>query len=118
MKLLLDEQVTYKAAESLRDRGHDVTAVAETPSLRGMSDREIFDFAQTEQRAIVTYNVADFIEMVRDVSLRSEVHNGLVLVNTRRLPNSDIGGLVRALEALLEDAPVEPGSIAWLQPAA
>ena len=118
MKLLLDEQVTYKVAEALRDRAHDVTAVAEIPSLRGLSDRDVFDLAKRQQRAVVTYNVVDFIEILREVASSGEEHWGLVLVNSKRLPNSDIGGLIAALDALLANPPRESAFVTWLQPAA
>jgi hypothetical protein len=36
VKLLLDEQISGKVAERLRDRGHDVTATTDDPSLRGL----------------------------------------------------------------------------------
>lgn len=119
MKLLLDEQITYKVAESLRDQGRDATAVGEIRSLRGSSDRDVFDFAQTERRAVVTYDVVDFMEIARDAGRGNETHCGLVLVNSKRLPNSDVGGLIAALGALPASPSHESASfITWLQPVA
>jgi len=116
VKLLLDEQITHRVARALRDRGHDVRAVAEDPSARGLGDREIFDLTQVEQRALVTYNVADFTEIVREVASRGETHFGVVFVNSGRLPNSDVGGLTKALQDLLEAPALEQGAVTWLQP--
>lgn len=58
MKLLLDEMLSARIAEGLRRRGHDVTAVDEQPDLRGLPDPSLFEVAQREARAIVTYNRA------------------------------------------------------------
>lgn len=118
MKLLLDEQITYKVAEPLRDQGYDVMTVVETPSLSGSSDRDVFEFAQAERRAVVTYDVADFMEIARDANRLNEAHCGLVFVHSKRLPNSNIGGLVTALGALLADPPRETAFVTWLQPSA
>lgn len=118
VKLLLDEQLSGKVAEALRRRGRDVTAVAETPSLRGLGDRDVFQIAQEEQRAVVTYNVGDFIAIVREFAQAELPHRGLVLVSSSRLPNSDFGRLTAALEAFLEDAPGEESLMTWLQPPA
>ena len=66
MKLLLDEQISGKVAERLRDRGHDVDAVTDDPSLRGLSDPDLFEVAQQQGRAFVTYNRADFEPIIRE----------------------------------------------------
>ncbi len=50
-------------AQQLRNRGHDVVAVAELLELRGLPDDELFDHAQRDGRAIVTYNRDDFLTL-------------------------------------------------------
>lgn len=52
MKVLLDEQISGKVAERLRDRGHDVIATTAAPSLRGFSDPDLFEAAQRQGRAL------------------------------------------------------------------
>ena len=66
MKLLLDEQISGKVAERLRDRGHDVTATTDDPGLRGLSDPDLFEVAQQQGRALVTYNRVDFEPIIRE----------------------------------------------------
>jgi hypothetical protein len=41
-RLALDEMFSPAIAAELRDRGHDVIAVADRPDLRAKSDEEIF----------------------------------------------------------------------------
>ena len=60
VKLLLDEMWPPAIAEALRDRGHEVVAVAERRDLRGMPDAALFDEAQAGCWVIVTENVVDY----------------------------------------------------------
>ena len=55
MKALLDEQLSPRIAELLRDRRHDVQAVVDRPDLAGRSDRVILEIAAAEDRAVITY---------------------------------------------------------------
>lgn len=65
MRLLLDEQISGKVAERLRDRGHHVTAATDDPSRRGLSDPDLFEMAQQQDRVLVTYNRVDFEPIIR-----------------------------------------------------
>lgn len=117
MKLLLDEQISDEVAERLRERGHDVTATVADPALRGLSDSDLFESAQEQERAVVTYNRADFEGIVGDWAAIGREHHGLIIVHPIRFPNREFARLVAALAKLL-DAPA-PGSsfVIWLQDA-
>ena len=65
MKLLLDEMISAVVAEQLRARDRDVEAVSERRELRGLTDHDLFEYAQTAQRSLVTYNRDDFLELDR-----------------------------------------------------
>lgn len=116
MKLLLDEQISGKVAVPLREQGHDAIAVTDEPALRGLSDPDLFELAQGQERVVVTFNVADFVAIVREFAQASRPHRGLILVNQGRLPNSDFGRLTAALEAFLTDPPRGESFVSWLQP--
>ena len=58
--LLLDEHYPPAHAQTLRDAGFDVIAVAENPALTGVPDTEIFQWAINQGRRIVTENIRDF----------------------------------------------------------
>jgi hypothetical protein len=104
-------------AEQLCDRGHDAVAVGESPSLRGLPDADLFDHAQREQRALVTYNRDDFLALDRDYRDRGSEHNGIVILNPRRFPQGDAsaGALVTGLAAFVSSGPPYPSFIHWLQ---
>jgi hypothetical protein len=117
VKLLLDEQISGKVAERLRDRGHDVIATTADPSLRGLSDPDLFEFAQRDGRAVVTYNRADFEAIVRDYVDSNQQHHGLVIVHPSRFPSWEFGRLTKAIAALAGGPELGQGFLVWLQEA-
>jgi hypothetical protein len=117
VKLLLDEQISGKVAERLRDRGHDVTAATDDPSLRGLSDPDLFEVSQQQGRALVTYNRVDFEPIVRDYAEMNREHHGLVIVHPTRFPSREFGRLSAAIEGLLEKSDLGRSFLLWLQEA-
>ncbi|HEY3865349.1 MAG TPA: DUF5615 family PIN-like protein [Solirubrobacteraceae bacterium] len=122
MKLLLDEMYTAAVAEQLRQRDHDVIAVAERADLRGTPDEDLLAWARTEDRALVTDNQRDFIPIHHRRIADGHDHKGLVLTTNRRFPRGQpatTGKLVVALDAFLHTiAPSiasNPSFIHWLQ---
>lgn len=115
MKLLLDEQISGKIAERLRDRGHDVTAATDDPSLRGLSDPDLFAVAQQQGRALVTYNRVDFEPIIREYAEANREHHGLVIVHPTRFPSWEFTRLVAAIENFLERPDLGMSSLIWLQ---
>jgi len=115
VKLLLDEQISGKVAERLRDRGHDLIATTADPSLRGLSDPDLFEVAQGQSRAVVTYNRPDFEAIVREYAEANREHHGLVIVHPARFPSWEFSRLSAALDALLKDPGLGRGFLIWLQ---
>ncbi len=107
MKLLLDEHFSPEIARQLRARGHDVIAARELPDLHAQADADLLAWATAEHRAIVTENVADFVELHGRSILRRRPHAGLVFTSPKRFPRTRraIGRIVRALQTLLADHP-------------
>jgi hypothetical protein len=118
LRLLLDEKYPSAVAERLRARGHDVVAVTERPELRSLTDPDVFMVSQRERRAVVTENVADFVEIADRLDERGQPHFGLVLIdpaNYRRGHPRTIGRMVTQLDQLLRDHPDDrPTSLAPL----
>lgn len=108
MRLLLDQHYDPVIAQELRRRGIDAVAVqGDRPDLEGQDDEILLRAAAAERRVMVTNNVRDFAPLVEDFGLRGETHYGVVLTNDSTFPRSKagVGLLIRALSALVEDAP-------------
>lgn len=119
MKALLDEQLSPRIAELLRDRGHDVQAVVERRDLAGRSDRVILEIAAAEERAVITNNVKDFRPLAAERLARGASHAGLILLpSTRTRTRGAVEMLANAIEQILRE---HPGGLAaterWITPA-
>lgn len=107
VRLLLDEMLSPVIAQQLRDRGHDVQAIAGHPLHAALSDREVMDLARGQDRALVTNNLVDFRPLHHEAIIPGGPgHFGIVLMagNYRRT-KADTGRIVTALEAKLAEFP-------------
>ena len=119
MKLLLDEHLSPRVARVLRERGHDVVAVAERPGLVGLEDHQIWSIAITEDRAVVTDDVRDYSVLARLTAAAGDAHPGLVLVASGTFPprRDGIGRLADALDRLATTNRAGLGGrVTWLAP--
>lgn len=116
MRLLLDEMLPAVIAEQLRARGRDVVALTERSQLRAVSDAELFELVQREERAVVTYD-SDFLALEQRYQAEGREHHGLVIVHRRRflMGPAGVGPLVTALDALVEHGAPYPGFVHWLK---
>lgn len=101
--LLLDEMLTPLIAQQLRERGHDVTAVAGDPELQGLPDDQVLATATASGRALVTANIRDFLPLDAALTAAGRSHSGLVLIPTRTFPQDRafMGAITEALDKLL-----------------
>jgi predicted nuclease of predicted toxin-antitoxin system len=66
MKLYADEQYPYPVVKCLRDLGHDVLTVQEAGKAnQRIPDDEVLAFATENDRAVITQNRKDFIQLHR-----------------------------------------------------
>jgi predicted nuclease of predicted toxin-antitoxin system len=109
LKLLLDEMLSAVIAEQLRARGHDVEAINRNPQHEGLSDRDVLDVARADRRAVVTNNLVDFRVLHHEaITPGGPGHYGMVfMAGNYRRTKADIGRIVTALEAKLEQYPGE-----------
>jgi hypothetical protein len=116
-RLLLDEMFSPGIAAELRALGHDVLAVADRPDLRSKPDKEVFTWACTERRWLLTENVKDFRPILLHALQTGQPGAGILFTSSRTFPRSrkNPGPLVRSLDAWLTGgAPAPPVSEAWL----
>jgi predicted nuclease of predicted toxin-antitoxin system len=77
-KLLLDEHIWAYLAKILREQGFDVIHVNEV-DLIATPDNEIMEYAVGEHRAVVTFNVRDFIPLAVQYYEDGKEHYGVVV---------------------------------------
>jgi predicted nuclease of predicted toxin-antitoxin system len=117
-RLLLDEMFSPVISAALRDLGHDVSAVAEKPGLRAMTDEEVFAFAATREQWLLTENVKDFQPILQQARQAGTPAAGLLFTSSRAFPRSrkNPGPLIDAIHAWLSaGVPRPPISEDWLQ---
>lgn len=110
--LLLDEMFAPTLAESLRQAGFDVVAVAGHPVLAAAPDQQVAAWAAEEGRRVVTENVRDFAPLAG----RGKPPLRVLFTSSRRFPRSrrNPGLLLKALRGWL-DEPVARPDEAWLR---
>ncbi len=95
--------ISGEVAQQLRRMGHDAVAVQEEEHrwARGLDDGEQLTAAARQGRALVSYNLRDFMSLSRQWAEDRRTHWGIVLIQSRTISQHDIGGLVRHLAGLL-----------------
>jgi len=59
-RLLLDAHLSGRAiGRALQDRGHDIRALDADKNLEGLRDEDVLNLANSEDRVLITANVAD-----------------------------------------------------------
>ena len=79
-RLLLDEHIWAYLAKLLREQGFDVIHVNEV-DLVGTPDDKIMMYAVGEHRAVVTFNVKDFVPLAVQYYEDGKEHYGIVVSN-------------------------------------
>lgn len=116
-RLLLDEMFSPAIAAALRDLGHNVVAVAERTEMRAMSDEEVFAWAASQGRWLLTENVKDFRPILLRALQADTSTTGILYTSNRAFPRSrkNPGPLIQAIHAwLLKGPPEAPLTEDWL----
>jgi hypothetical protein len=104
MRLLLDAHVSGpNVGRRLQERGHDVRALDQEPALEGLGDDEVLALAASEQRILVTHNIADFPRILREWAAAQRAHAGAILVYG--IDHSEFALVVRGIEQWFELRP-------------
>lgn len=110
MRLLLDAHVSGRAVGvRLEAIGDDVQALDREPALEGLDDDEVLTLATSDQRILLTHNVADFPRILREWAAAGRSHAGVILVY--RIDHREFDLIVRGVERWLAQRPVQPD---WL----
>jgi predicted nuclease of predicted toxin-antitoxin system len=105
MRLLLDAHFSQVVSRPLRASGIDVFTLDEWHggTYRHKPDEEILAAATAEERTLVTYDIRIGPEILNVWAVHGRSHAGVVFVNVRTIRQQDVGGLIRALRALVEE---------------
>jgi predicted nuclease of predicted toxin-antitoxin system len=100
LSFLLDEDLSYRVAEGLRQRGVEAVSVHEI----GRGNKRILDedqlaYATARGRVLVTYNRADYQALDAQWRIQERTHAGVLWCSEQSIPRRAIGDLIRALEA-------------------
>jgi hypothetical protein len=102
VRFLLDAHVSGRAIGGpLRAAGHDVLALSDDPSFRGMDDPDVLALATAEGRVLVTFNVSDFAFIAREWADDGRHHAGCIFVVG--LDHGEFGAVLRAITAAIAD---------------
>lgn len=116
-RLLLDEMFSPAIAVAVLDLGQDVIAVAERGELRAMSDEDVFTWAISQRRWLLTENVKDFRPILLRALQTDIATTGILYTSHRAFPRSrkNPGPLIQAIHAWMLDGPPEaPLTEDWL----
>ncbi len=101
MKLYLDEDISHHIAKALRDLKYDVISVHDLKA-NGYSDDRQLDIAISEKRILVSYNIKDYLSLVKDCISKGKNHYGIILISNKTILRSDIKGLISTLKFFID----------------
>ena len=104
LKLLLDEHISPDVAAGLHARLKSLIVHAlsewENGKFLGQSDDLILEKAVAQRLTLVTYDCRTIPLLLKIWAESGRHHGGVIFIDTKTIPPSDIGGLIRALEKL------------------
>ena len=114
MKLYHDEDHTQDIAVELRRRGIDAVSSHEVGN-NGLVDPEQFQYAEREDRVMVTWNIRDFVDLPARWLNRGSTHPGLILIPARYQGN-EIQAIADAIQRIVDLYPAGlKGGIVFVQ---
>lgn len=93
ISLYLDEDVSFKIAINLRNRGFDVLHTVEAGMLRA-SDEEQLNKAIANQRTFLTHNKKHFLALHERYLTSGKRHFGIIVASRKRNPFESIKKLL------------------------
>jgi hypothetical protein len=108
LSFLLDEHISPDVATGLRQRekGLCVISLAEWQEGRflGQPDDFLLKAANVQKLTLVTYDRRTIPPLLKMLAEAGQNHGGVIFVDEKTIPASDLGGLVRALKELFQES--------------
>jgi Domain of unknown function (DUF5615) len=81
VRVLLDANLSPgRVGDPLRERGHNVRALAAELELEGLDDEPVLELATLDERILITRNSRDFAPLTRRWSEAGREHAGVILI--------------------------------------
>jgi len=102
LRILLDVHIAPEVADRLRASGIDAIAVSswQDGRLRDADDEAILRAAHKDRRTLATFDVSSIPKLILQFVNEDIDHSGVIFVNSKTIPQANIGALVRSLETL------------------
>jgi hypothetical protein len=108
LKLLLDEHISPGVAGGLRLRSREIVVHAmvewEGGSFLGQDDSACLREAAAQGLTLVTYDRRTIPPLLKAWAEEERPHGGVIFIDEKTISPAEIGGLVRALYKLIEEA--------------
>lgn len=78
IRLYLDEDVDPLLAQVIKDRGIDCLSIHEVNN-RGLPDPDQLAYATEQGRAILTFNIKDFVRLALEYAHTGRHHSGIIV---------------------------------------
>ncbi len=105
LRLLLDEHISSKVAHGLKRQLPlaDVECILtwQGGAHLGSPDDVILNNALRDWRVVVTYDLATMPSAVQSMASDHGQQTGVLFIDTKKISQNDIGGLVRALQSFV-----------------
>ncbi|MFP5232316.1 MAG: hypothetical protein ACLGQX_06750 [Acidobacteriota bacterium] len=107
LRLLLDEHLSPDVADGPRRRERNLIVHAlnawENGNFLGLDDAAILREAAAQALTLVTYDRRTIPPLLKEWAESGQSHGGVIFVDEKTIPPSDVGGLVKALAVLAKD---------------
>ena len=70
--------------------------------LEALDDADMLRLATQQHGVLVTFNIADFVEVARRLANAREDHAGIILIHSQSYRRTEIGAIVGSLDDLLK----------------
>jgi hypothetical protein len=108
LTLLLDEHISPGVAEGIHRRYKNISifCLAEWEGGRflGLSDDVVLAEAMAQKMTLVTYDRRTIPPLLKTWAEAGRGHGGVIFVDEKTIPPSDIGGLMFSLHSLFNEA--------------
>jgi hypothetical protein len=104
LKLILDEHISPAVVGGLRRKRKDISASSlsewENGCLLGLPDELVLQQASAQKLTLVTYDRRTIPPLLKIWAEANYEHGGVIFVDPKTIPASDIGGLIDSLHSL------------------